>query len=241
MTTRSDAADIGRLLGWAARPKEIPARHDDYHRVITRYRNDPDFAQSTDAVFAGAGLYLTVDERDGAIVAAAPDSPLRVTMGVVMKRVSTPQRAVVGAVILAVSSIAYPQPAMLDDPDRVPVFTTRSVVELLDRAAAAHADNSDADGSADDDLVEAWRAWSQLALGRHDAQRHSTKDRIGLVIRVCKLLVDAGYLTSRGELDGGTWTARPRFRHAVADLAEDSELYIIVNGLTETEKHNVDA
>jgi len=45
------------------------------------------------------------------------------------------------------------------------------------------------------------------------------------------MLADAGYLTARGDTDGGTWTARPRFRFAVADLAEDSDLYAVVNAL----------
>ena len=238
MTTRSDAADIGRLLAWAARPKEIPARHDDYHRLIGRYRNDPDFAQTTDAVFAGAGMYLNIDEREGAIVFAAPDSPLRVTLGDFMKRASAFQRAAIGAAILAIASTAYPEPSLLDDPDRMAVFTTRSVVELLDRVAATHADNSESDGSVDDDLAEAWRAWNQLAPGRANAQRYSAADRFGLVIRVCKLLVEAGYLTSRGDLEGGAWLARPRFRHAVTSMSEDSELYNLVNGFTEME--NID-
>lgn len=235
MTTRSDAADIGRLLAWAARPKEIPARHDDYHRLISRYRNDPDFAQTTDAVFAGAGIHLNIDEREGAIVFAAPDSPLRVTLSDFMKRASPFQRAAIGAAILAIASTAYPEPSLLDDPDRMAVFTTRSVVELLDRVAATHADNSDSDGSVDDDLAEAWRAWNQLTPRRPNAQRYSAADRFGLVIRVCKLLVEAGYLTSRGDLEGGAWLARPRFRHAVTSMSEDSELYNLVNGFTETE------
>jgi hypothetical protein len=101
-----DAADIGRMLGWAARPRETPARHDDYHRLIMRYRNDADFASAVDAVFIGAGLYLIVDDREGGIVTAAPDSPLRVTLTDVMKRAGPTQRAAVGAVILAIAHTA---------------------------------------------------------------------------------------------------------------------------------------
>lgn len=235
MSATSDAADIGRLLGWAARPREVPARHDDYHRLVERYREDPDFAHAADAAFAGAGLYLTVNDREGAIITAAPDSPLRVTLTDVMKRAQPIHRAVVGAIILAVASTAYPEATMLDDPDRVAVFTTRSVVDVLDRAAAGHADNADSDGSLDEELVEAWRAWHQLAPGRPNAQRQSTADRPGMVNRICRLLGEAGYLTARGDLDGGTWLARPRFRHAVAALSEDSDLFMIVNGFTDLE------
>ncbi len=234
MSASSDAADIGRLLGWASRPREVPARHDDYHRLVVRYRQDPDFAHAADAAFAGAGLYLAVDDRDGAIITAAPDSPMRVTLTDVMKRAQPPHRAVVGAIILAIAATAYPEATMLDDPDRVAVFTTRAVVDVLDRAAAGYAENADSDGSLDDELLEAWRAWHQIAPGRPNAQRQSTADRPGMVNRICRLLVEAGYLTSRGDLDGGAWLARPRFRHAVAALCEDSDLYMIVNGFTDS-------
>jgi hypothetical protein len=235
MSLSSDAADIGRLLGWAARPRETPARHDDYHRLVVRYRDDPDFAQAVDAAFAGSGLYVTVNDREGAIVTAAPDSPLRVTLTDVMKRAQPGQRAVVGAVILAVAHTAYPESAMLEDPDRVAVFTTRSVVDVLDRAAEGHADDADADGGLDNELLESWRNWLALAPARPNAQRRSATDRPGVVNKICRLLADAGYLTQRSDVDGGTWLARTRFRYAVADLCEDSELYAMVNGLTQPE------
>jgi len=143
----SDAVDIGRVLAWASRPRETPARHDDYHRMVARYRSEPDFAAAVDAVFAGAGLSLTVDERDGFIVVASQDSPLRVTVGDVMRRAQPHHRAVVGAVVLAVARTAYPEASMLDDPDRVAVFTTQSVVDTLDRTAQVHADSANQDGA----------------------------------------------------------------------------------------------
>jgi hypothetical protein len=211
MNLVGDAADIGRMLGWASRPRETPARHDDYHRLIVRYRNDVDFATAVDAVFMGAGLYLTVDEREGAIVTASPDSPLRVTLTDVMKRGQPSQRAVVGAVILAIAHTAYPEPVMVDDPDRVAVFTTRAVVDVLDRAAVGHADTAEHDGGLDEDLRESWLRWLALAQARPNAQRRSTADRPGVVNKVCRLLAEAGYLTPRSDVDGGTRLARPRY------------------------------
>jgi hypothetical protein len=232
MSLISDAADIGRMLGWAARPRETPVRHDDYHRLIARYRDDPDFAAAVDTAFAGAGLYLTVDDREGAIVTAAPDSPLRVTLTDVVKRAQPVQRAVVGAVILAIAYAAYPEPVMVDDPHRLAVFTTRAVVDVLDRAAEGHADTADADAGLDDELLEAWRGWLLLAPARPNAQRRSAADRPGMVNKICRLLAEAGYITQRSDVDSGTWLARTRFRHAVAALCEDSELYALVNGIT---------
>ncbi|MFI5960446.1 hypothetical protein [Cryptosporangium sp. NPDC051539] len=230
-----NAADVGRFVGWAARPREVPGRHEDYYRLVGRYRNDPDFAADVNDFFNGAGMYLTVDERDGIIATAQADSPLRVTTADLMKRAQPHHRAVIGAVLLAVARVAYPETVMLDDPDRVAVFTTQAVVDVLDRAAQRHADSSREDASIDENDVEAWRRWSELAAARANAQRRSTGDRQGAVNRVCKFLADSGYLTSRGEVDGGTWLARPRFRHVVSDLAEDSELYARINGLLDAD------
>jgi hypothetical protein len=238
VSATSDAIDIGRILAWASRPRETPGRHDDYHRVVSRYRNEPDFAAAVDAVFSGAGLYLTVDERDGVIVTANADSPLRMTVTDIMKRAQPYHRAVIGAVVLAVARTAYPEGSMLDDPDRVAVFTTQSVVDTLDRAAQIHADSTSEDGGLDEDQVESWRRWLALAPARPNARRRSTNDRPGVVNRVCRFLADAGYLTARGDTDGGTWLARPRFRHAVTVLCEDSDLYALVNGLTDIGTEN---
>jgi len=136
-------------------------------------------------------------------------------------------------VILAVARAAYPDGSMLDDPDRIAAFTTQSVVNTLDRAAQIHADATREDGDLDEDRVESWRHWLALNEARPNALRRSMGDRPGAVNRVCRFLADAGYLTARGDIDGGTWLARPRFRHAVAALCEDSGLYALVNGLAD--------
>jgi len=231
MNTSGNEMDIGRFLGWAARPLAVPGRYEDLARIVTRYRDDAEFADSVDRVFAGAGLDLHVDDRDGIVVTARQHSMLRLTVTDVVKKAQNQNRAVIGAAILAVARTAYPESGMVDDPNRVAAFTTQSVIDTLDRAAQTHADASTEDSGVDDELVEAWRLWSGLVTARPNAQRRSMGDKSGAVNRVCRMLVDAGYLTSRGETDGGTWTARPRFRFAVAELTEDSDLYAVVNGL----------
>jgi hypothetical protein len=223
--------DIGRFLGWAAKPLATPGRHEDLARIVARYRDDADFADSVNRVFAGAGLDLHVDERDGIVVTARQHSMLRLTVSDVVKRAQNQHRAVIGAVLLAVARAAYPESSMVDDPYRIAAFTTQSIVDALDRAAQAHADVSTEDSGVDEELVEVWRRWSDLNAARPNAQRRSTGDKPGVVNRVCRMLVDVGYLRSLGDTDGGTWAARPRFRFAVADLAEDSDLYALVNRL----------
>ncbi|WP_280351856.1 hypothetical protein [Nocardia abscessus] len=233
MRSPDDYEDIGRFLAWAARPRETPARSEELHRLVTRYTDEPDFASAVERVFAGAGLDLVVDARDGIIATARNHSPLRLTVTDVSKRSPQQHRAVIGVVVLAVARTAYPEPAMLDDPDRIVVFTTQSVVDTLDRVAQTLADGAAGDTDIDDDLVEAWRRWTDLSPARPGARRRSTGDRAGIVNRVCKILAEAGYLTFKGETDGGVWSARPRFRYAVTALSDDSELFRLVNDLAD--------
>ncbi|WP_405497221.1 hypothetical protein [Nocardia sp. NBC_00511] len=233
MRSPDDYEDIGRCLAWAARPREIPTRNAELHRLVTRYVEEPDFAAAVERVFAGAGLDLAVDVRDGIIVTARNHSPLRLTVSDVSKRAPQHHRAVIGVVLLALARTAYPESAMLDDPDRMVVFTTQSVVDTLDRIATTLKESSADDTDIDDDLIEAWRRWIDLTTTRPDARRRSPGDRPGIVNRVCKVLAESGYLTFKGETDGGVWSARPRLRHAVTMLSDDSEFFRLVNDLAD--------
>ena len=223
--------DVGELLSWAARPTKTPGREGDYDRVVRRYLDEPDFADTCDAVLVGAGLRLIVDERDGAVIVADVSSPLRYTPADIMKNTKQTQRAVIGAVLLAVARVAYPEPGLLDDSDRLPVFTTQNVVNALDRAAQSYADDADGDADLEPGSVEVWRRWLEIAEARPNAERRSANDRAGIVAKVCRFLVDTGHLQDLGSTDGGTWKVRPRFRHSVAELAADTDLYRLVNNL----------
>jgi hypothetical protein len=231
MRSSTDDVDIGRFLAWSARPRETPGRKEDLHRIVARYLDEPDFAAAVDRVFSGAGLDLQVDGREGIIVTARQHSLLRLNVTDIMKRAQPYHRTVMGAVILAIARTAYPEAGMRDDPDRIAVFTTQSVVDTLDRAAQRLAEAATDDSDVDEDLVEGWRRWLDLTQARPNAQRRSMGDRAGAVNRMCKMLTEAGHLNLRAETDGGTWMARPRFRYAVAALAEDSDLYALVNDL----------
>jgi hypothetical protein len=230
MTVRA-LRDIGELLAWASRPTQTPGRDDDYDRVVRRYLDEPEFADAADAVLIGAGLRLTVDERDGAIVIADATSPLRYTTADIIKRSTIQQRAVVGVILLAVARVAYPDSGLLDDPDRRPVFTTQNVVDALDRAAQVHADDAATDADLDGATIELWRRWLEIAEARPNAERLSAKDRAGVVAKVCRFLVETGHLQEVATTDRGTWKARSRFRHAVMAIGEDTDLFRMVNGL----------
>ncbi|WP_370948843.1 hypothetical protein AB5J62_15175 [Amycolatopsis sp. cg5] len=131
MRSSDDDIDVGKFFAWAARPRETPGRNEDLHRIVRRYLDEPDFASVVDRVFSGAGLDLQVDGRDGIIVTARHHALLRLNASDIVKRAQPSHRTVLGAVLLAVARTAYPESGMVDDPDRVAVFTTQSVVDTL--------------------------------------------------------------------------------------------------------------
>jgi hypothetical protein len=102
VVTNADLVDAGRLLGWAARPKDRPARHHDYQRLVQRYREEEQFACVCEQVALGAGLRLVVDDEVGVIAIASSDSPLRITRTEFVRRTTpTARRALPGLVLLA--------------------------------------------------------------------------------------------------------------------------------------------
>lgn len=227
MSSADQIARAGRLVAWAARPKERPGRHADYKELCDEYRDNLDgFAETADAVAAGLGLTLTVDEQVGVIAVADSDSPFRVTVADVIKRVgSNERRVLVGLVILAVAKTAFPHPSHLDDPLRVGRVSVASAVEYLNRLVERIEENAPDPEEGDSALTEVWRMWDALRQTRYDAQRFSTTERAGLVRRVCGFLEDEGHLAAVSKDDGGTWRATPRFRLAVKTMAEDTDVY----------------
>ncbi|NLA36738.1 MAG: hypothetical protein GX868_13800 [Actinobacteria bacterium] len=152
-----------------------------------------------------------------------------------MRPTTDTHRSIVGLVLLAVARTAYPEPAMMDDPDHIAVFTTNGVVDTLDRAVSLCLEDADPDGDADEDLYEAFRRWNDKRRTDLKSGKVTKTTKPGIVNSVCRFLVDAGHLTARGDTDGGTWSTRPRFRHAVIALSEDSYLYRLVNDLIDAE------
>lgn len=228
-----DLADASRLIGWSARPKERPARNvDTYGRLVQRYLDDGGFAEACDAIAGGAGINLHVDPIAGVVAVAEADSPWRMPMSDVMKRVGAVgddnvgrRKALVGALLLATAKVAFPQPGHLDDSERVPRVSVAGIVEYLERMASRIAEDAPDAEAADAGAAALWRAWESLRRGRSAAKRLSFGDQAGAVKRVCKLLEDEGHLQPFSDADGGTWRATPRFRTAVAALVEDSDIY----------------
>jgi hypothetical protein len=228
-----DLADIGRLLAFAARPKELPARSEPYRALVERYLHDEEFALSAERVAAGSGITLHVDPIAGVIGTADAQSPFRLPLAVWRRNTYDRERALLGVVVLAIARVAYPSSDRLDDDQRVATISVAGVVDYLNRVIERLSEAADADPAVGDDaLIEVWRHWARMRQDRFDAKRVSIKDRVGIVKRTCEFLEEQGLLQRRDDGDGGTFRATHRFRLAVTSLVEDSDLYTALVGLT---------
>lgn len=74
-------ADASRLVAFALRPKQRPARDETYAELVRRFRDDDGFAEFVKAVCLGLDLVvLEADDRHGLIVASTEDSVFAVRM-----------------------------------------------------------------------------------------------------------------------------------------------------------------
>ena len=236
MTTTADIASAARLVSWSARPKERPARHDDYRQLVERYLASDDFAEIVDACAAGMGLNITVDPVVGAVTSAEPDSPFRVTPGGLTRQLKhITKKASIATALIGIVRTLYPTTALLDNPHRVPQVSVGAVVDYLNRLCEQLAEDA-----ADSDLDELWRTWLRLRQTRADSQRSSANDRAGLVRKMCNILEAEGLLSHPTNVDGGTWRATQRMRIAAISLAEDADLYAELLA-TETGTADVDS
>ncbi len=230
--TATDLADAGRLIGWAARPKDRPARSVSYREVVDKYLDNQEFADLVDQVAVGAGLTIIVDRAVGVVAIAEEDSPLREPLSSFMKKANV-SRAMAGLVILAIVKTAYPLEGQIDDAERVPRVSVYAVTDYVNRLVegiAASAGDPDADHPENSEL---FRAWSALRHARSELVRSSTKDRPGLVNKVCQHFENEGLLTRPGPEDGGTWRVTPRFRIVAKSVIEDSAIFTRLMLLTQ--------
>jgi hypothetical protein len=69
------------------------------------------------------------------------------------------------------------------------------------------------------------RSWDAMGDARSESRRASSGTKVGLVHKVCELLVDAGLLRKASEDEGGTYRTTPRLTLMVRSMVTDSDLY----------------
>lgn len=243
MTNHNDVLDASRLVAFTAKPKERPARNAAYGELVKRYLDDEDFASVCETVAAGLGIEIhTVDAEVGLVASATSDSHLRAPLSRLAAKTGSSRKALAGVVLLGIAHAAFPVRTHLDDPARVGYVDPETVVATLNRLAERALEERPDDVDANQpELVETWREWLSLREARHDQQRFSASDRMGVVQKACKFLQEQGHLQTAPAGSGGQWRATPRFRIAVRGLVNDSEWFGKLVGLLNDDERDLES
>ncbi len=241
----SAVADASRLVAYALRPKQRPARDEIYALLTRRYRDDDGFAELVRAVCLGLDLVvLDVDDRHGLIVASTEESVFAVRITDYARRAGgewkTAERVLHALAHLGAATLAYPRPADLANPAYVGRVTVNGVEAFVREASrrlgeAAVEGGEAADPSADrPDLEAAWRVYQRRAAtpGSVDGRRVSSST-IGMVSKALAFLADQGMLMRRGDDDGGTYATTSRYRIQVGEAGNRMFAELLSLGITE--------
>ncbi len=248
MTTASSVgavADASRLVAFALRPKQRPARDETYAELVRRFRDDDGFAELVKAVCLGLDLLvLDVDDRHGMVVASTTDSVFAVRMTEYARRTGgegkAAERVLHALAHLGVAVMAYPRPADLSNPayvgrvsaNGVEAFVREACRRLGEEAAEA---GEDVDPSVDaPDLEAAWRVYQRRAAtpGSGDGRRVASST-VGMVGKALTFLAEQGMLTRRSDDDGGTYATTSRYRVQVAEAGSRMFAELLALGITE--------
>ncbi|MGL5861845.1 MAG: hypothetical protein ACRCY9_11395 [Phycicoccus sp.] len=238
-------ADASRLVGFALRPKQRPARDETYTELILRFRDDDGFAELVKAVCMGLDLVvLDADDRHGLVVASTEDSVFAVRMSDYARRTGgegkAAERVLHALAHLGAATLAYPRPADLANPAWVGRITVNGVEAFVREAArrlgeAAAEDSEDHDPPADaPDLEAAWRVYQRRAPtpGSGDGRRVASSTS-GMVSKALRFLADQGMLTHRSDDDGGTYATTSRYRVQVTEAGNRMFAELLTLGITE--------
>jgi hypothetical protein len=210
---------IGRLIAYGLQPKLTPARNADYAELVTRAKNDSDFANAVVETAIGQGLeVLDIDPVLGISLAALDESSYAMRMEDYAKRPGE-ERALHALVQLAIAATAYPTPESLDD-DRVQAVSVGEVVDRAVHIATRLRDRLGAGDPPDDEphLEPLYRFVLRLpATATTSDDRAHAATLSGAVKRALRFLVDQGLADP---IEGGapdSFRLRSRYRIHVRD------------------------
>ncbi len=221
-----DPTDAARLVGYATRPRLLPARDEDYHALCVRYRDESDFAVAVHQVADGLGLeLLDVSTRVGIIVGPREESPFALTLS----RDYTPsksaeERLLHGLIHLALASFCFPRAADLQETDEVVRVSARQLDRYLrDLCEVIGGEREDVEPPVElPELEPAYRAYERRAqVGSTPDDRRKYTATVPMCERALEWLCEQG-LARKGtvdEQDGQLFQIGSRYRTLVRDFA----------------------
>lgn len=219
----SDHVDIGALVAWALRPAQRPGRHQEYQRLLLRFRTEPEFRSAASAVLHGLGAQVLSDGDFGLILGVAPESPLVFRLSD-MPNVTDPEhRLLAGLILTGLVAYAYPSAQELED-DRVRHVPAPEFDAWL-RDLCERLRSHDAAGEVipEEGLNAAWRVYLGMASVEYGKAGRSAGR---LTTRCTRYWVEAilTWLAAQGmarpdDSAPDAWTLTERFRVHAAELA----------------------
>lgn len=226
-------ADAARLVRFACEPRLLPSRDLEYQRLVREWVSGerPGLIAATEAIANALGMWIVrVEPGAGVVASAEADSPFELRIGDFMRQARAEsqwaQRVVFAVALLAAWRLCYPQPAHLDDPQRVGRVSVDELIDYVNGLCARLDDAAEATGEEVDPPVDepglerAWRAWSRRgAAARTPDGRLSPRTTSAIVSRALGWMVEQGLLEKANDDHGGTYRSRPRLRVLVRELA----------------------
>jgi hypothetical protein len=238
-----DVAEATRLVTYTFTPRQVPARDEEYRRLVTRFRTDDEFAGITRAVASGMDLViLAVDERTGIVAASTEESVFAVKMSEYSRRAGgegkAHERVLHALSHLGAAALAYPRPADLADETYVGRISVEGVEAFVREAAARLAETVDAaehDPASDAPGLEAaWRAYSRRArAGTTGDGRKLAASTTGIASKALAFLADQGLLVRTSDERSGTYRTTPRYRVQVREAGSAMFDELLKLGITE--------
>jgi hypothetical protein len=230
-----DPGDVGRLIACALDPKLTPGRDQTYKDLVTRFKEDGQFAQDAAATVRGQGMViLQCDLIHGLVLAAQDGSPYAYRLEDYGTISNTDERLLHGLIQLAIAATVFPTAKDLEEEGPLRSVTAQEIYDHMDQLAQKLKERAGdrTDPPADCPQLEpVWRLFLRTrATDTTSDARTNPHTTMGMIKRAFRFLVEQGFadeLPQAGLKD--TYRMRARYRLHVLDASGyimESQAYV---------------
>ena len=214
------------LLRKGLSPRASALRGDtEYQQLLALWRADPEFRRLVHDLAPMLDLRV-VDALDHAIILAplGPDSVFAATLTDVRRGIGEMSRGVLALIHIAIAATFFPTAEALagaqTDHGDVSVSPVRVAALLREHCQQLEAQASDDPDLEEAGLVEAWRELARMPdTTPEGSQRAAMSSLAGMVKLVLNQLHEHGMVQTLETAEGEVYTATPRYRLQVRELA----------------------
>jgi len=223
-TSRSGdrVTDASRLIGYALQPRLLPAPHEEYRALLSRYLTETEFEATVRSVATGLDLVILDSSLAvGLVVGSTQDSVFEWKVGDYAKRAGAGRnvrdRVMHGLIHVAIAATAFPRPADLTTDGSVQRVTAAGVDRFLRATIEKMLGDT---GDRDPELEAIGAIYAKLPqAGKTTDDRRLSGASTSMIAKALEFLTDQGMLNYVNDEDGGTYRTTLRFQVQVRELA----------------------